>query len=145
MWNDILPSWPLSSVIILLYLVTRRKDKIRYLNRLDYLALMGQTWGTFIPRKVLAEPSATYNIYRLADSVFTGRAFHRNKTKSVTKLHPTLRMDVMSLRLSSYAGLKHVCCCQFAGKYARHYKKTRWNASAHVETRYGVTFILEVE
>ena len=31
------------------------------------------------------------------------------------------------------------------GKYARDYKKVRWNVGANVETRYDVTSILKVE
>ena len=41
--------------------------------------------------------------------------------KFCTKLYPTLRMDVMSLRILCWAGLKRHC--QFMTKYARDYKK----------------------
>ena len=56
----------------------------------------------------------------------------------ISKLDPTLRMDVMSLRILCYAGLKCGGCCQFAGKYAHDYKRRGWNADAHVEMRYHV-------
>ena len=40
-----------------------------------------------------------------------------------SKLDPTLRLDVMSPRISCLTGLKHACCYQVAGKYERNYKK----------------------
>ena len=53
-------------------------------------------------------------------------------------------MDVMSLRILCWAGLKHVRCCQSAGKYVHDFKKAHLNAGAHVEMRFDVTSILEV-
>ena len=43
----------------------------------------------------------------------------------VNKLDPTLRMDVMSLCISCWAGLKRVSCYNHMGKYASDYKTKR--------------------
>ena len=39
------------------------------------------------------------------------------------KLYPTLRVDVMSLRILCEEGQECACWCQFVGKYAYNYEK----------------------
>ena len=43
----------------------------------------------------------------------------------LTKLYPTLRMDVKSLHILCKTGLKSMRCSQVTGKYARDYKKAQ--------------------
>ena len=53
------------------------------------------------------------------------RGLHLKGWSLVTNLYPTLRMDVMLLRILCQAGLKRMRCCQVTGKYALGYKKTQ--------------------
>ena len=55
-------------------------------------------------------------------------------------------MDVISMRILCYAGLKRTRLWQLAGKYTPNYKKRGgWNVGEHLEAWYEVMSILKVE
>ena len=62
-----------------------------------------------------------------------------------TELYPTLRMEVMLLRIFCETGLEWAPCCRLARKDMRDYKKALFeNNRVHVVTRYDVMSILKV-
>ena len=59
-------------------------------------------------------------------------------SQNTSKLHPTLRIDVMSPCILCKPGLKYAHCCQVAGKWAGGLQK------GVVETRNDITSILKM-